>query len=523
MKAHTIISFLILAGSAGLPLVSDNSNLSTINLMIQGECTIAVLSGAVTVDGRPILWKNRDTYNPDQRFIYYQSYQRDGIETIPFTGDCFRSDTTKIYMGANASGFAIMNSDSYNLHDSLSNGIDDGTLMRLALETCRSLDDFSSLLDSTNATGRRDCWNFGCFDTTGAGAIFECANRQYWRFDVSSSVSPMQGVLIRSNFSFMNDSLRVGLDRFDRAVSLTINRLDSSLIDIPFVLQVLSRDLANGYDDPYPLPYNRSQLSGPPGYIYNIGYTIANRSTMSVTAIRGVAQGEPAFHTTIFAAIGQPVLSPAFPLWVGAESVPFYLSSPSGTPVLNICRQRESRLYDNSRVPYHINSHFLVDNDSDGVFSYLFPLENWGVSQANQQLDNWWNSYPGPSEMDWQQFRISKAIFEGFENESAALVFGDDGQPRNLPGELDFYCYPNPFNDNIHLAFDGIDSRYATRIEIYNLSGQLITEITGTGTESGYVNWQGCDRIGKAVSTGLYLCRLVNGPRNITKKILYLK
>jgi hypothetical protein len=39
-----------------------------------------------------------------------------------------------------------------------------GTLMRIALETCSSIEDFESLLDFTYITGRKDCWNFGVLD-----------------------------------------------------------------------------------------------------------------------------------------------------------------------------------------------------------------------------------------------------------------------------------------------------------------------------------------------------------------------
>ena len=36
-------------------------------------CTTALISGLVTVDGRPLLWKNRDVHGWDQEFVYDDS------------------------------------------------------------------------------------------------------------------------------------------------------------------------------------------------------------------------------------------------------------------------------------------------------------------------------------------------------------------------------------------------------------------------------------------------------------------
>jgi hypothetical protein len=523
MKFPTIKIWLLILGLFCIALLGDQTNLLTLDRLTGGECTIGVFSGSVTTDGRPIIWKNRDIYNPDQRYIYYRSYHRNGIATFPFTGDCFRNDTTRIYMGVNARGFAIMNSDSYNLHDTVGIGIDDGTIMRVALEICATISDFSRLLDSTNTIGRQDCWNFGCLDSTGAVAMFECANYTYWKYEPGNSDTPIPGIILRANYSIVKPNTSNGYDRYKRASDLTLERLGSRPIDVAFVLQSLARDMGSVYDIPYPLPYCRSQANGPPGYIFNLGCTIANRSTTSAVVIRGVTANESPLYTTLFAILGPPVLSPAFPLWVGAESVPYYLSMQSGAPVYNICVNRMSRLYDNTRAPYHLNSHALVNDDSGGAYTYIIPLENWGISQTDLMLGTWGDLPPAPSDMEQQQFRIAKEIFDGFESESVGPGGGLQSDTPGLPKDLSFYCYPNPFNDNVRLVFAGADSHFETKFRIYNLNGQLVTEIPGTKMESGYVYWHGRDDTGQSLSSGVYLCCLVNGASNITGKILYLK
>jgi hypothetical protein len=490
-----------------------------------GECTIAVFSGVVTDDGRPILWKNRDVGNFDQRYIYYSSYQRNGIVTYKFAGNCYRNDTTRIFMGANERGFAIMNSDSYNLHDSLALGLDDGTLMRLALETCVTLADFEALLNSTNNDGRRDCWNFGCFDSTGASAMYECSNRGYAKYDPLDPNLGSPGFIDRSNFSMSGDSLyRLGMDRYLRSQHLIENRLNSGLIDVGWVLADLARDLGNPYADPYPLPYHGTQLTGPQGYIYSNGCTIANRSTTAAVAIRGVGQGEKASLTTIFAILGPPVLSVAFPIWVQAGEVPACLSDPAGSPMYLECLQRIGRLYDRAgQFYFYLNSHSLLGDDSSGVYSYTLPLESWGISEVNRMLNSWELQPPTTNDVAWQQFRIAKTIYNGFINETSRFL-GDSTDTRPLlPEILSLKNYPNPFNSGTHIIYSGAVTDYPVVLKIFDILGRQVYAFSGTTDSAGDVYWAGRDMFGNDVSSGIYFCNVNNGPRKFTGKMLLLR
>jgi hypothetical protein len=490
-----------------------------------GECTIAVFSGAVTADGRPIIWKNRDVGNFDQRFVYYSSYERNGISTFKFVGNCYRNDTTRIFMGANERGFAILNSDSYNLHDSLSLGLDDGTIMRLALETCTTLSDFEALLSSTNNDGRRDCWNFGCLDSTGASAMYECANYRFVKYDPLDPNLGSPGFIDRSNFSMSGDSLtRQGTDRYSRSMHLIENRLDSGLVDAGWILAVLARDLGNPYADPYPFPYNGTQLTGPPGYIYSYGCTIANRSTTSAVAIRGVRPGESACLTTIFAILGPPVLSVAFPIWVQAGNTPAYLSDPAGSPMYLESTRRMSQLYDRPNSYYlYLNSHHLLDNDSNGVYSYTLPLESWGISEVNQLFNSWDFQAPSIDEMSWHQYRIANTIYNGFRLETAKFLEDTTDFETALPEKLTLMNYPNPFNSGTHIIYSGARNDYPVIMRIYDITGRKVCEFNGTTNVVGDVYWAGRDMHGNDVSSGIYFCNVDNGPRKFTGKMLLLR
>lgn len=75
------------------------------------SCTAAVVSGKATPDGRPLLWKNRDTSNPDNKVIFLRG-EKFGFIAVINAGD---RNAVNIWQGVNSQGFAIMNTASNDL------------------------------------------------------------------------------------------------------------------------------------------------------------------------------------------------------------------------------------------------------------------------------------------------------------------------------------------------------------------------------------------------------------------------
>ncbi len=107
-------------------------------------CTTAVVAGSATANGRPLLWKNRDAENKQNQVVY------DDTGRYPFVGVVNSGDPAgfEVWAGVNARGFAIMNSVSYNLATTDSTA--EGQLMRLALQSCATIEEFQALLEKTN-------------------------------------------------------------------------------------------------------------------------------------------------------------------------------------------------------------------------------------------------------------------------------------------------------------------------------------------------------------------------------------
>jgi len=95
---------------------------------------------------------------------------------------------------------------------------------------------------------------------------------------------------------------------------------------------------------------------------------------------------------------------------------------------------------------------------------------------------------------------------------------------QNLPNRFDLaQNIPNPFNPSTKIAL-ALPAPSDYTITIYNIAGQIIREYAGH-SEAGAVEvvWDGTDRNGGRVSTGLYFYKATAGNFSGVKKMLLLK
>ena len=84
--------------------------------------------------------------------------------------------------------------------------------------------------------------------------------------------------------------------------------------------------------------------------------------------------------------------------------------------------------------------------------------------------------------------------------------------------------YPNPFNPVTKMNY-ALPKRSRVIISVYNVLGQEVTTLLNKEQDYGYhtVTWNGTDRIGKQVASGVYFARLTTKNFSQTKKMLMLK
>lgn len=184
-------------------------------LIAADACTSMVVSAKASKNGRPMLWKHRDTDAAGNFITRVNSTAPGQYDYIALfnEGDSLLLDA---WTGMNAAGFAIMNTASYNLAPDTARFADqEGRVMALALRVCRTVDDFATLLDTLPRPMGVQA-NFGVIDGDGRAAYFETNDNGYTVFGVGGPGEPE--AMIRTNFSVSgNDSTGMGYVRCDNA------------------------------------------------------------------------------------------------------------------------------------------------------------------------------------------------------------------------------------------------------------------------------------------------------------------
>ena len=91
--------------------------------------------------------------------------------------------------------------------------------------------------------------------------------------------------------------------------------------------------------------------------------------------------------------------------------------------------------------------------------------------------------------------------------------------------------YPNPFNPQTTIQFtipsdDGnASAKTSVNLKVYNLRGQFVIELINDELVPGHysVHWDGKDRRGNSVPSGMYLYKLTSGKKSSTRKMVLLK
>ena len=278
-------------------------------------CTSAIVSGRLTANGRPLMWKNRDTNDLNNRVERIKGH--DGLMEFVALFDGRDLQDTAAWMGFNTAGFAIMNTASYNLNgnDGVKNMDREGELMRYALERCKTVDDFEGLLKTLPKPLGVEA-NFGVIDAQGNGAYFETGNYKYVKFDLADAED---GILMRTNYSYSGVKDKgMGYVRAKNEKTLLAPHIAAQDITPAVFTEELSRTFYNsliGKD------YTRSGDT----WIVDQDFIPRRISTASVV-IEGIIPGENPLLTTMWIALGYPPCAEVFAVWVGEDGVPVELT-----------------------------------------------------------------------------------------------------------------------------------------------------------------------------------------------------
>ncbi|MBM3321066.1 MAG: T9SS type A sorting domain-containing protein [Candidatus Eisenbacteria bacterium] len=143
-------------------------------------------------------------------------------------------------------------------------------------------------------------------------------------------------------------------------------------------------------------------------------------------------------------------------------------------------------------------------------FEYVVPYDS-----ANYHIDRMQSTV-------WVQNDVGKAVLNaatGFIPQISTDVPG--GVPLRVVLDQNM---PNPFNPTTTIGFS-VDQDGQVRLSVFSPTGRLVTDLVdgAVGEGSHMVTWDGRDRTGREVGSGVYYYRLDTDKTSLTKKMILVR
>jgi hypothetical protein len=351
-------------------------------------CTTAVISGKYTQNGKPMLWKNRDT-------DYLKNYLRkfdDGKYKYMGLVNSADPKGKNVWIGVNDQGFAIMNSASYNLNRGDSTELigNEGKLMKEALATCKDLKDFEAYLDSLpRPTGLEA--NFGVIDANGGAAYYELNNKKYFKYDANNPQLAPFGYLIRANYShsgLMGGGS--GYIRYNTANKFFYQQQSTVGLTPQFIEQTVTKNLYHALLDEDLFEKFGNNPENTPTYRHFVDF-IPRSITSSSVVIEGVKATENPALCSMWSDVGFPLASIVVPTWL-ADNTNFPLlvslnETIKDSPLSNAALQlKNSKIFNirwGEKDRTYLNVNALANKEGTGIRQIIKKYENEIYTKAN--------------------------------------------------------------------------------------------------------------------------------------------
>ena len=343
-------------------------------------CTSAIVSGKLTANGRPLLWKNRDTNDLNNRVERIERH--DGLMEFVALFDARDLQDTAAWMGFNEAGFAIMNTASYNLNgnDGVKEMDREGELMRYALERCKTVDDFENLLKTLPKPLGVEA-NFGVIDALGNGAYFETGNFKYVKFDLKDAP---EGILMRTNYSYSGAKDKgMGYVREKNEKALLAPHIEAQDITPAVFTEELSRTFYNAQ-------LGKDFTRSGDNWIVDQDF-IPRRISSASVVIEGILPGENPLLTTMWIALGYPPCAEVYAVWVGDGGVAPELTGTTADNHSVQCdrvNQRKAEVFPVTRGngKQYLNLSKLYNNEGTGYCQKLILKNKQAYKRGYEEI-----------------------------------------------------------------------------------------------------------------------------------------
>ncbi len=387
-------------------------------------CTLAVVSSRASANGRALMWKNRDTSNPNNKLVFLKGPKYDFVALV-ISED---AKAAEAWGGQNVEGFAIMNSQADDLGDAAKklDGAGNGAFMKLALGECATVRDFEALL--VREKGKWDlATNFGVIDAEGGACFFETRRESFEKFDTRDPRVAPFGTIVRTNFAFTSPDPLLGgaFDRFERITHLVDAARPVRGLDARFILQVAARDLVNEKLHSHPLSRPLPDDPASPLYVHT-NDTINRNTSVSVLLFEGAPSRGRAYLATMWVLLGQPVAGAAVPVWPASGKVPAVTTGPKTAPLNDVARAVVAYLYPDARgrMTQYLNVTRLRTYGGEGVLAKVLRIESRAMQRTAEKRAEWEANKPSAAEMADFQESVAAEVYESLRKEFADIIGG---------------------------------------------------------------------------------------------------
>ncbi len=340
-------------------------------------CTTFIISGRYTPDGKPILYKHRDTGNTDNALAIFN----DGKYTYVGLLNADDMWNSELWGGYNSAGFAIMNSVAYNknIGDTTKFSGQEGRIMKLALQNCATIDEFEKLLENLPKPLGVDT-NFGVIDAFGGAAYFETGHYSFSKLDANDPAAAPYGYLIRTNHSFTGPIDKGhGYIRYSTANEALYMAVAMKRYDPQYLISNISRNLYHSLTG----TNLRNELPGDSQKekLVNFEDFIPRNSSASAICIAGVKAGEDPSATIMWTLTGFPLSTVVVPVWLTeGKNLPYVVSMKTDlhSPLCDAALILKDKCFPVKRGSglKYLNLSALMNRDNNGILQLLEPVEN---------------------------------------------------------------------------------------------------------------------------------------------------
>ncbi|MDR3218166.1 MAG: hypothetical protein LBU22_04170 [Dysgonamonadaceae bacterium] len=373
-------------------------------------CTSAIITGKITADGRPLLWKHRDTDDENNRMAFFKGTKYDFLALVN------SSDEDGIaWTGSNSAGFSIMNTASYNLKEDDIEEMDmEGVLMYKALSECRNLADFEAFLDNYPRPMRVEA-NFGVIDAEGGAAYYEVNNTRWVKVDANDPKIAPGGYLIYTNFSYTGrPNEGMGYIRYQTATEIISRQAAHGNINPHWIFNHLSRSYYHSLmgidllDDTFS-PEKAS------GWVYDQDF-IPRKSTAASIVVQGVKPGEDPGMTIVWTILGYPPVGIAVPLWAkaGAAQPDIMLKTAKSnhSKMCDLALERKQAVFSLKRGNgyKYMNFNLIYNRFGSGYMQRLAPVEQEIFRCYQEPIERWRKSGIDLQELQTLQLQMQNKV-----------------------------------------------------------------------------------------------------------------